>query len=179
MTGPVPIEHRECLERVVDHYRQVLDSVPTAIARRLFLAFSVGWQTHPTLDEELDIVDIYQLADLVVFPSLTEGRGLPIPESAAAGIPIVCSQYDPPAVFSEVVGLGLPSDQWILHEEFPEGEFSDDLLAAITSILLDPESQRERIAHNRTAVRGRYSLDALRESFEEILDRLDTAVSSS
>jgi glycosyltransferase involved in cell wall biosynthesis len=172
ITGPVPIEHRPCLEHVLDAYEQVLDKVPASVGRRLFQAFSVGWQTHPTLDGPLSIVDIYQLADLVLFPSLTEGRGLPIPESAAAGVPIVTSHYDPPAVFAEVVGLDLPADQRIRYIDFPEGEFPDATLAEITSMLLDPTPRADLVTHNREAVRRRYSLDALQRSFEDIVDQL-------
>ena len=111
ITGPVPIEHRDDLERVVDAYRTTLDELPPDIARRVFLALSAGWQSHPTLDDDIDIVDIYQLADLVVFPSQTEGRGLPIVEASAAGVPIVCSRYEPDAVFAEVVGEHLEPDR--------------------------------------------------------------------
>ena len=114
-----------------------------------------------------------------MFPSLTEGRGLPIPESAAAGVPIICSEYDPPAVFSEVVGLDRPANERLRYFDFPEGGFSEELLADITAALLDPSSQTEAIEHNRRAVRARYSLDALTASFEKILDRLDQAVGSA
>ena len=176
VTGPVPIEHRDAIERVLDSYRAVLDAVPTSIGRRLFQAFSVGHQTHPSLDEPLDIVDIYQLADLVVFPSMTEGRGLPIPESAAAGVPLVCSEYEPRAVFADVVGMSLDPQHVIHYDEFPDGEFSEDLLATVTSTLLDPSSMTDRILHNRQAVRHRYSLDTLTTTFDEILAGLDRAM---
>ena len=54
--------------------------------------------------EPLTIETIYRMADAVVFPSETEGRGLPIIEAAATGIPIICSHYLPREVFSDVVG---------------------------------------------------------------------------
>ena len=179
ITGPVPVEHQACVEHVLDAYQTVLDDLPAAISRRVFLAFSVGWQRHPDLDADLGIVDIYQLADLVLFPSLTEGRGLPIPEAAAAGIPIVCSEYDPPAVFAEVVGMHLPADQWIHYHDFPEGEFSDELLTTVATILLDPDSQAASIAHNRAAVRSRYSLDALTATFGDIVRHIESSESST
>ena len=157
---------------------QCFKNLPAAIARRVFLAFSVGWQRHSDLDSDLSIVDIYQLADLVVFPSLTEGRGLPIPEAAAAGIPIVCSEYDPPAVFAEVIGMHLPSDQWIRYHDFPEGAFGHELLTTLSTALLDPSSQAESIAHNRAAVRTRYSLDALTASFDAIVRHIESSESS-
>ena len=176
ITGPVPAEHRADLERVLDAYEATLAGLPEAIARRLFLALSVGFRSNPSHDGVLDIVDIYQLADLVVFPSLTEGRGLPIPESAAAGIPIVCSPYDPRVVFDQVVGANLPADLQIRHAEFPEGDFSDELLARLTVVLLRPESQAALISHNREATKRRYSFAALQSSLAEILEQLATAV---
>ena len=176
VSGPVPIEHRSCLEHVLDAYQAVLDDVPADIGRRLYLAFSAGCQADPTSAATIDIVDIYQLADLVVFPSLTEGRGLPIAEASAAGTPIVCSHYEPPQVFAEVVGLHLDETQRIQYEEFPPAEFSDELLDRLTTILLDPTSQTGRIDHNRAAVQRRYSLDVLQCSIDELLDRLERTV---
>ena len=176
VTGPVPVEHRDAIERILDSYRTVVAAVPTSIGRRLFQAFSVGFQSHPSLDQPIDIVDIYQLADLVLFPSLTEGRGLPIPESAAAGLPLVCSEYEPRAVFEEVIGMDLDPQHSILYDEFPPGDFSADLLAAVTSMLLDPSSTTDRILHNREAVRHRYSIDTLTASFDEILAGLERAM---
>ncbi len=178
ITGPVPIEHQLCLERVLDAFQSVLDRLPTAIGDRIFLALSAGAQRHPSMDDEIDIVEIYQLADLVVFPSLTEGRGLPIAEAAAAGIPIVCSHYDPPAVFAEVVGMHLPAEDQILYEDFPDGEIPVRLLDRVTSILLEPEGEAERIAHNREAARRRYSLDVLQESLAQVIEHLEPTVRS-
>ncbi len=178
ITGPVPIEHRECLERVVDSYREALDGLPPNVSSRVFLALSAGWQSHPTLAEDIDIVDIYQLADLVVFPSLTEGRGLPILEASAAGVPIICSRYEPDAVFSEVVGEQYGDDR-LLYEQFPEGamdSIDDGVLDRLTDLLLDPGTRTDTAAHNRVAVKHRYSLAALQETLEEILSELERTV---
>ncbi len=172
ITGPVPLEHRACLEQMLDHYEAVLARVPEAIGQRLFVALSVGRQTSHKMAEALRMVDIYQLADLVLFPSLTEGRGLPIPESAAAGVPIVCSEYEPRSVFDQVVGADLPTDQQIRYATFPEKGYGEELLADVTSSLLDPASGMERIEHNRLAVKGRFSFDALSRTFAEILQAL-------
>lgn len=182
VTGPVPIEHRDSIGRLLNAYQAVLAEVPSSVARRLFQAFSVGVHRgvgHPEV-EDLTIVDIYQLADLVVFPSSTEGRGLPIPESAAAGVPLVCSEYEPQSVFEEVVGMDLEPAQTIGYDVFPTGRrFPDELLDAVTSALLDPGSLRDRIVHNQEAVRHRYSHDSLAASFSDVLDGLDRVMAAS
>jgi glycosyltransferase involved in cell wall biosynthesis len=110
---------------------------------------------------------------MIVFPSETEGRGLPIPESAAAEIPIICSRYDPIEVFEEVVGEHLSDEERIQYLEFPEGEFEPDLLDSVARMLLEPAAFTDRLRHNRDAVRTRYSLAGLKRSFAEYLQRLD------
>ena len=174
VTGPVPIEHRVDVEDVLHAFSNVLDSVPESIGVRIFQAFSVGTQGHPSLSEGLEIFDIYRLADMVVFPSETEGRGLPIPESAAAGIPIVCSRYDPVLVFDDVVGAGRPESDRIQYLEFPDSEFDDELLDEITAMLFDPASFADRTIHNQNAVHARFSLQDLQRAFTEYLLRLDS-----
>jgi len=176
VSGPVPIEHQADLERVLEAYREVLGRLPDSIGKRLFLAFSVGTENHPSLHENglgrIGIAGIYKLADAVLFPSLTEGRGLPIPESAAAGVPIICSRYQPEEVFAAVIGEHLPEEQQIRYELFPEGEFGADLLEGLTSILLDPASLAERIQRNREVVRGCFAMPEMSHSFERFLERL-------
>jgi glycosyltransferase involved in cell wall biosynthesis len=176
ITGPVPIEHQADVRRVLDVYREVLRSLPGDVARRLFQAFSVGHEDHPALAENglnrLYIQDIYKLADVVVFPSESEGRGLPIVESSAAGVPIVCSRYRPESVFCEVVGEHLDEELWIHYTLFPEGDFGADMLQEVTDIVFFPERMADRTAHNRTAVARRYSMQALQNTFRGFLDVL-------
>ena len=115
--------------------------------------------------------------------SQTEGRGLPIIEASAASVPIVCSRYQPDAVFDEVVGEQLPEDDRVDFELFPDetdpGAVGSDLLERVTEILLEPASQAGRLAHNRAAVLHRYSMTALRESLERVLDGLDLTAGGS
>jgi glycosyltransferase involved in cell wall biosynthesis len=176
VTGPVPIEHQTDLEHMLGSYRKVLGHLPDSIGRRLFQAFSVGTENHPALHENglgrIGIDGIYKLADVVLFPSLTEGRGLPIPESAGAGVPIICSRYQPEEVFAAVIGEQLPEEKQIRYDLFPEGEFGADLLDNLTTILLNPVSLTDRIQRNREVVRGRFSMTDMSHSFERCLERL-------
>ena len=170
ITGPVPIEHQADLEIVLKAYIDVISEVSTSIAERLFLAFSVGTEQHPCFQKKgfkrLCIEDIYRLATVVLFPSETEGRGLPIIESSAAGIPIICSRYQPERIFADVVGESLPEEQQILYIQFPEQDFSKPFLNEATDLVLFPEKGKKRKEHNINATRSRYSAEVMKESFK-------------
>ena len=176
ITGPVPIEHMADLETILRALIDILSRVPETIADRLFLAFSVGTEEHPSFHgnnfKRLTIEDLYRLATMVLFPSKTEGRGLPIIESGAAGIPILCSRYRPEEIFDDVVGKDLPKAQQIQYILFPEEDFSESFLKEITGLLSDPGRREKYKKHNTEAVRQRYSTEALRDNFSRYLDEL-------
>lgn len=171
VTGPTPIEHQDDLGNVLEAYLALCAKLPAADADRIFLVFSVGNEKHPCFEKlhlkPLCIEEIYQLADLVLFPSETEGRGLPIIESSAGGIPIVCRRYYPEEVFDEVVGKDLPENEQIRYLRFPSGEFKTGLLDRITELLLHPKRFEEWREHNREAVRSRYSTGTIIRKFKE------------
>lgn len=179
ITGPVPIEHQEDLETVLNAYVDLCESLPKAMADRIFIAFSVGTENHPALKENglepLCIEQIYRLATVVLFPSETEGRGLPIVESSAGGVPIICSRYYPEEVFAEVVGEGLNDEEQIKYLLFPEGEYSEEFLNSATDLMLSPQKTQEIKQHNKQAVRLRYSSEMIHRKFEHCFDVLRRA----
>jgi glycosyltransferase involved in cell wall biosynthesis len=181
ITGPVPIEHEADLTNVLISYRDLCERLPEEIAERLFVAFSIGREDHPALRsaglEPLNICAIYRMANLVLLPSETEGRGLPIVESNAIGVPIVCSRYDPVEVFDEVCGMHLPPDQRLGYVPFPDlhgpsESVRSETLGEITDCLLHAERVAESVAANRRAARLRYGLSALESTFRRLLDHL-------
>jgi len=176
VSGPVPIEHQSVLLDVVEAFRELIESLPESFADRVFLAFSVGTEEHAAMADlglkRVYIHDIYKLADLVVFPSETEGRGLPIVESCASDVPIVCSRYEPEIVFAGVIGEHLPEEQQIKYSFFPPGSFPEDLLEELTLLLFEPEACQARFTHNRGAVKSRYGTTALEVTFRRLLDQL-------
>lgn len=173
ITGPTPKEHQEDLEKVLYTYKKMVDSLPVNIAQRIFVAFSVGKDNHPSFSKHqfkpLTIDAIYRMADAVVFPSETEGRGLPIIEASAIGIPIICSRYHPRKVFESVIGKDLPDELQIRYILFPEGKFTQRLLSEVSSLLLSPRENQKSIAHNKRAVQARYSREILVKKFEHLL----------
>ena len=176
ITGPVPIEHQVDLETILKAFKRLTSEVSDLISNRLFLAFSVGTEEHPCFKENnfehLYIEDIYKLASIVLFPSETEGRGLPILESSAAGIPIICSHYKPEEIFNDVVGKGLPEEQQILYTQFPEGDFSESFLDEVSKLLFLPETNIDRIKHNKNATSLRYGCRNMHKTFKRYLDEL-------
>ena len=122
--------------------------------------------------EPLTIETIYRMANVVVFPSATEGRGLPIIEASAIGIPIICSHYRPREVFSDVIGEELPKELRIKYTLFPEGKFPRAFLSEVANLLIHPEANRNIAIHNKEAVRARYSHESFRDKFEQLLNQL-------
>ena len=119
----------------------------------------------------MNITDIYRMATVVLFPSETEGRGLPIIESGAVGIPIICSRYEPEEVFAGVIGEDLPQELQIHYLLFPEEAFSESFLKEATDLITHPEACVKWREHNRQAIRSRYSTAALSAAFQRLLNR--------
>jgi glycosyltransferase involved in cell wall biosynthesis len=176
ITGPVPKEHKADLNQVLRSYDGMLHSLPSELAERIFLSFSVGHQEHTSFAKNqfdpLAVEDIFRMADAVVFPSESEGRGLPIIEAGAIGIPIICSRYRPEKVFAEVVGEHLPEEQQIHYTLFPEGDFSQQLLDEVAELLLHPQTNQIKIARNKKAVQARYSRKSMKQIMATLLDKL-------
>ena len=176
ITGPTPKEHQEDLEKVLFAYKKITRSLPEILADRIFLALSAGQECHASFSkkqfEPLTIEEIYRMADVVVFPSETEGRGLPIIEAGASGVPIICSQYHPREVFHDVVGEKLPKELQIHYTLFPEGRFRKAFLSDVADLLIYPDSKLKRIIQNREAVRIRYSYKSFKNKFERLLNQL-------
>jgi glycosyltransferase involved in cell wall biosynthesis len=172
ITGPVPIEHQHDLEIILNAFIEVCEKLPKSVSSRLFIAFSVGIEEHKVFAEKgykrLYIHDIYQLATAVVFPSETEGRGLPIVESSAGGVPIICSRYSPIDVFDGVIGKTLRNEEQIKYTLFPDGKFSKEFLNEISELLLFPEKNWIANEHNRKAVKQRYSEAVMDMNFKDL-----------
>jgi glycosyltransferase involved in cell wall biosynthesis len=177
ITGPTPKEHQKDLEQVLFAYKKRICTLPAFLATRIFLAFSVGWGSHPASFAKnsftpLTIENIYRMADVVVFPSKTEGRGLPIIEAGASGIPIICARYRPQAVFSDVIGESLPEKSRIQYTLFPKGEFSQPFLSIVSNLLICSGFQQKLNSQNRDAVHTRYSYEAFKINFARLLNQL-------
>jgi glycosyltransferase involved in cell wall biosynthesis len=105
-----------------------------------------------------DLAALYQTAQLLVIPSLTEGFGWPPLEAMACGCPTVCSNigslreiYGDASVFVD------PHDTW-------------DVTNAITSVLSD-EGLRQRLIAKGRSNADRFSWRATANTFLELFQR--------
>lgn len=178
ISGPTPIEHQVDIETVLNAYIDLCKSIPESSAKRIFITFSVGTENHPSFAENnlepLSIEQIYRMATVILFPSETEGRGLPLVESSACGIPIICSKFQPHEVFEEVVGEHMSEVERIRYLIFPEPgvELKSDYLNEVTDLLINKKKQSEWVKHNKEAVRYRYGSEKIALKFEQFIQVL-------
>jgi len=176
ITGPVPIEHKSDLENLLYAYKKAAEKIHEQIEGEFFIAFSVGTEKHPELKKtglrDLHIWDFYHIADMVLFPSEEEGRGLPLIESSATETPIVSSRYYPEKVFMEVVGENLEEELQIKYVLFPEDDFPRKNLNQINNLIFNPITRSKLTKHNKNAVSIRYGIKALSKHFTDALNKL-------
>ncbi|MFC2152887.1 phosphodiester glycosidase family protein, partial [Bacteroidota bacterium] len=176
ITGPIANGHFEYFKRLIKKFNELLDSLDEEVKNKVYLAFLFS-----ELDKEIfkskfeypaGIPELYNIASLILLPSKTEGRGLPIIEATACGTPIFCSRYYPENVYSEVIGEHLPHEDRLKVIEFDGKNITKKHVKKIIDRVLFPHKFSEEIAHNQRVVDKRYSLDALKNNIDEICYRM-------
>ena len=89
----------------------------------------------------INIDQLYDVASLILLPSQTEGRGLSIIEAAACGTPIFCRQYEPRAVYEEVIGYHLEENKRLRVLEFKGTKIPSKLIAKICNHVFYPQTR--------------------------------------
>lgn len=164
------IEPRKNLTRLVRAYRQVAPDVPHA----LVLAGALGWRADEVETElarpgpgtivraghvndgQLDA--LYRGADAFVYPSLSEGFGLPVLEAMSRGVPTVTSNT---SSLPEVAG-----DAALLIDPTDVSEMAEALARVLTDPALSGDLRARghaRAAMFSWAATARATLDAYRQ----------------
>lgn len=173
VTGPIATGHYDYFKILLEAFQELLSQLPVEIHDKLYLAFLFSELdkeeyrerfTHPVA-----IADLYNISSLVLLPSKTEGRGLPIIEAAAAGVPIFCNRYAPLEVFNEVIGKHLPEKMRLRIFEYNGRTISKQDVEKISHRIFFPHLYVQEQYHNHQVIHERYSLQSLKEDMERIL----------
>lgn len=178
VTGPIADGHFRYFRKLLKSYKSMLKKLPKTVRDRVHLAFLFSEFDKSSFtrrfESPLRMPDLYNVASMICLPSETEGRGLPIIESAASGIPILCRRYAPENVYAEVIGEHLREDRRLKVCEFRGDTLHDRLINEIITYLMHPHTYNPIANHNRRVVESRFSLQALGMDMEKILRQLFT-----
>ncbi|MCH8133126.1 MAG: phosphodiester glycosidase family protein [Myxococcales bacterium] len=176
VTGPVAAGNEAYLESVVREFAAMVSTLDSTVRDRVYLALLFSaFDTRAfraAHERPIGMPEFYNIASLVVLPSETEGRGLPIIESAACGVPILTRRYEPQDVFSAVVGENLARNDRLDVNAFSGSGFVDTTINRLRNQLLSREGAEKTAKHNRQVVERRFSMRALASEFEVILKNL-------
>lgn len=176
ITGPIAKGHFEYYRDLVGHFKNLLNKISPRFQNRVYLAFLLGEldkeRFQNKFENPIGIPELYNIASLILLPSETEGRGLPIIEATACGTPIFCSRYVPEEVYSEVIGEHLKEKDRLKVLEFRGEKISSKIVNRIIERVFFPHKFANETEHNKRVVQKRYSLDALDENIKKILFRL-------
>jgi hypothetical protein len=176
ITGPIAAGHFNYFESLLARFNELLKASDEKIRNKVFLACLFSELDKENFQKRFTdpagIPELYNIASLVLLPSKTEGRGLPIIEAAACGTPIFCRRYFPKNVYSEVIGEHLDEKDRLNVIEYDGKNIKSKQLKAIIERVFFPHKFSEEIAQNRNAVIKRYSLKALENNIHDIIFRL-------
>ena len=176
ITGPIPHGQKGYYKELKKDFKRFLERIPKAFRSKIFLGFLFSEFDKDEFKQKyiapFDMGQLYNIASLILLPSQTEGRGLPILEAAASGTPIYCRQYEPRAVYEDVVGMNLKEKYRLRVLEFKGNKISGSLVNNIVDQVFYPQNNMNNVSHNLKVIKRRYSYGALKENMNEILKSL-------
>lgn len=176
ITGPIASGHYAYFRKLIERFRNLLDELDPELKGRVYLAFLFGELDREAFKKQYKkpagIAELYNISSLVLLPSKTEGRGLPILEATACGTPIFCRRYEPEEVYSQVIGEHLGERDRLKVLEFKGKRISDKMVRKITDRIFFPHRYTDEIRHNQRVVLKRYSLDALNNNLHQVLHQM-------
>jgi glycosyltransferase involved in cell wall biosynthesis len=175
VTGPVAGEQEAYFRRLLRDFGRFVSRVPETVRDRVFLALLFSAVDYPEFRDRFDdpctIADLYGIASLVVLPSQTEGRGLPIFESAASGVPILTRRYDPQTVFAEAIGEHLARDERFEVIAF-RNRITSRVIECVKEHVLTPLHFTSARVHNRRVAEDRCGMESLASDMERCFRQL-------
>ncbi len=183
VTGPIAIGHYEYFQKLIIRFSELLNAIEPNLRNKVFLAFLFSELDKESFKNKfkdpVGIHELYNIASLVLLPSKTEGRGLPIIEATACGIPIFCRRYYPKNVYLEVIGEHLPEKDRLKVIEFDGNKITAKHAVEVIDRVMFPHKFTNEILHNKNAVLKRYSLEALIDNINNVLKMLYNQILSN
>ncbi len=176
VSGPIPHGQQEYYQDLKRDFKNFLNELPKEFRSKVLLGFLFSEfdknEFKKKYKKPLDIEQLYDVASLILLPSQTEGRGLPIIEAAACGTPIFCRQYEPREVYDEVIGRHLDESMRLNVLEFKGSKIPKRLVEKICDHVFYPQNRMIDVTHNRNVINKRFSLESLERNIEYVLTRL-------
>jgi len=176
VTGPIASGQREYYYQLLSDFSSFLQKLPSEFKSKIFLGFLFSEFDKNAFRKKyrvpINIWKLYQIASLILLPSKTEGRGLPILEAAVSGTPIFCKQYSPKIVYEEVIGKNLNEKNRLRVLEFSGSRISKTLIHKIIDQVFYPQNSIKDLTHNLNVIKHRYSYDSLEKDMNNILKKL-------
>jgi len=176
VSGPIPHGQQNYYHDLKKDFKKFLKDLPKEFKSRVLLGFLFSEFDKNDFKKKhkkpLDIKQLFDVASLILLPSQTEGRGLPIIEAAACGTPIFCRQYEPREVYDEVIGRHLDESLRLNVLEFKGSKVPKKLAERICDHVFYPQNRMVDVTHNRSVIKKRYSLEALEKNIRYILQRM-------
>jgi glycosyltransferase involved in cell wall biosynthesis len=176
VSGPVALGNDRYLERLLREFSKLVPHLPAAVRDRVYFAFLFSEFDHREFrtrhPDPIGMPELYNIATLAVLPSKTEGRSLPLIESAACGVLILTCRYDPAEVFSEVIGENLAREDRLDVTVFEGTHFKDSTVEKLCERLLSTDHSEAIRRHNRRVVERRFSVEILTRDLGQILEKL-------
>jgi hypothetical protein len=176
ITGPIPLGQYPYFQKLLKRFQELLDNIDREFRKRVYLGFLFSemdkerFKNH--FKNPLGIPDLYSISSLILLPSKTEGRGLPILEAAAAGVPIFCRRYQPENVYAEVIGEHLPEKERLKVIEFTGRSIRDLHVTEVIEKVFFPHIHHRSVSHNKKVIEKRYSINSLNSCIDEIVTKL-------
>ena len=176
VTGPIAGGHFQCFKKILLAFQKLKSEIDPYFYDKVFIGFLFSEFDKPRFKKRfknpITIADLYNVSSLVLLPSETEGRGLPIIEAAAAGIPIFTRRYYPHEAYAQVIGEHLSEEYRLRTLSFQSDYLSAYTLNKIVDRLIYPARFIHELEHNRRVVEKRFSRETLRNNLNDIIHKL-------
>ena len=176
ITGPIPSGQKEYYKKLLAYYNDFIYNVSKEFKSRILLGFLFSEFDKDTFKSKhktpIDINQLFLVSSLILLPSQTEGRGLPILEASATGIPLFCREYEPYEVYKNVIGYNLNKKERLKVLSFRGNKIPDKIIDKIIDKIFFPQNNIRDTIHNINAIKKRYSYEVLENNIRDILNSL-------